>query len=53
MGRSSIEELSLVHLLIADTLIKEMIPHESIAAEGLPDEHLLLHGGLYPEFHAF
>ena len=53
MCRSSIEELAFVNLLMADALIKEMIPDEAAASEGLPDEDPLFHGGLYPEFHAF
>ena len=52
MCRSSIEELAFVNLLMADALIKEMIPDEAAASEGLPDEDLLFHGRPYTEFHA-
>ena len=52
MGRCRIEELSLVQLLIAYALIKQMVPDEPIASEGLPDEDPLLHGGVYAELHA-
>ena len=52
MCRSSIEELAFVNLLMADALIKEMIPDEAAASEGLPDEDLLLNGRPYTEFHA-
>ena len=52
MGRGRIQELAFVNLLIADAFIKEMVPDEAAAAEGLPDEHLLLNGRPYTEFHA-
>ena len=52
MGRSGIEELALVLLLMADALVKQMIPDKAAAAEGLPDENLLLFRWLYPELHA-
>ena len=52
MGRSGIEKPSFVLLLIADAFIQQMIPDEATAAEGLPDEDLLLHGRVYTELHA-
>ena len=52
MGRSGIEKPSFVLLLIADAFIQQMIPDEAAAAEGLPDEGLLLHGRVYTELHA-
>ena len=30
----------------------KIVPDEAAAAEGLPDEDLLLHGRFYPELHA-
>ena len=52
MGRCGIEKFSFIHLLIAGALVKQMVPDEAAAAEGLPDEDLLLHGRVYPELHA-
>ena len=52
MGGSGIEELPSVLLLIADALIKKMVPDEAAATEGLPDDYLLLFRWLYPELHA-
>ena len=52
MDRNCIEELSTVHLLIADTFIKQMIPDEYAAAEYLPDEDLLICRWVYTELHA-
>ena len=52
MGWCRIEKFSFIHLLIAGALVKQMVPDEAAAAEGLPDEDLLLHGRVYPELHA-
>ena len=52
MGWCRIEKFSFIHLLIAGALVKQMVPDEATAAEGLPDEDLLLHGRVYPELHA-
>ena len=52
MGGSGIEKLSFVLLPIADALFKKMVPDEPVAAEGLPDENLLLHSRVYTELHA-
>ena len=52
MGGSGIEKFSFVLLLIADALIKQMVPDEPVASECLPDEDLLLHSRVYPELHA-
>ena len=52
MGWCCIEKFSFVHLLISDSFPKEIVLDEAAAAEGLPDEDLLLHGRVYPELHA-
>ena len=52
MCRGRIEQPSFVLLLIADALVKQMVPDEAAASECLPDEGLLLHGRVYTELHA-
>ena len=47
-----IEKLPLVHSLIADAFIKEMIPDKPVAAEGLPDKDPLFFCRVYAELHA-
>lgn len=53
MSRGCIEKLTLVGLLIADALLKKMIPYETVASECLPDQDFLIIIRLEPEFHTF
>ena len=52
MSRGRIQELAFVNLLIADAFIKEMVPDEAAAAEGLPDENPLFFCRINTELHA-